>query len=61
MQVIEASDVVFLFGSIQDIKDSIAANRDALQDHHILVAVTRDGSIEEFQVSSGPRTFARWL
>lgn len=59
MQVFEASDVVFLFGSVQDIRDSIAANHDALQDHHILVAVTRDGSIEEFQVSSCPKTDAQ--
>lgn len=52
-EVIEASDVVFLFGSVQDVKDSIAANHGALQDHHILVAVTKDGSIEEFQEAAG--------
>jgi len=49
-QVIESSDVLFLFGSVQDVKDSIAANQDSLQEHQILVPVTRDGSIEEYQV-----------
>ena len=49
-QVIESSDVLFLFGNVQAVKDSIAANLDSLQDHQILVPVTRDGSIEEYQV-----------
>ena len=42
--------MLFLFGNVQDVKDSIAANQDNLQDHQILVPVTRDGSIEEYQV-----------
>ena len=49
-QVIESSDVLFLFGNVQGVKDSIAANQDSLQEHHILVPVTRDGRIEEYQV-----------
>ena len=46
--------MLFLFGNVQHVKDSIAANQDSLQEHQILVPVTRDGSIEDYQVRFAP-------
>ena len=53
MQVIEASDVLFLFaGGVQGIKDIIASNKSNLLHHQILVVVLKDGAIEDYQASS---------
>lgn len=52
MQVIEASDVLFLFaGSVQGIKDIITSNKENLLKDQILVAVLKDGAIEDYQAS----------
>lgn len=50
LQVVDSSDVLFLFGSVQEVKDTITRNLNNLKDGHILVPVTQDGSIEEYQV-----------
>lgn len=51
LQVVDASDVLFLFSGIRGITDIIASNRGNLQKDQILVAVTKDGDIDEYQAS----------
>ena len=44
--------MLFLFaGSVQGIKDIIASNKGNLQKDQILVAVAKDGEIEDYQAS----------
>lgn len=50
VQVIDGSDILFLFGSVHEIKDIVAKNHDKLHDHQILVPVSQQGSMEEYQV-----------
>lgn len=53
LQVVGASDVLFLFsGSVQGIKDIIASNKSKLKENQILVAVARDGEVDDYQASS---------
>ena len=51
LQVVNASDVLFLFSGSRSIIDIIASNKDKLQEDQILVAVTKDGGIDEYQAS----------
>ena len=51
LQVVDASDVLFLFSGIRSITDIIASNKGKLQEDQILVAVTKDGGIDEYQAS----------
>ena len=51
-QVVKASDVLFLFAdSVQELKQSMTSNRQNLKKDQILVAVCREGSLEEYQVT----------
>lgn len=44
--------MLFLFaGSVQGIKDIIASNKRNLQKNQILVAVARDGEVDDYQAS----------
>ena len=50
MQVVKASDVLFLFGSLADIRDTIKSIKGDLKGHQILVPVTKEGDLDVFQV-----------
>ncbi len=50
MQVVKASDVLFLFGSLADIRDTIKSIKGDLKGHQIVVPVTKEGDLDVFQV-----------
>lgn len=51
LQVVDASDVLFLFSGIRSVTDIIASNKSNLQKDQILVAVTNDGGVDAYQAS----------
>lgn len=52
MQVVKASDVLFLFGSLADIRDTIKSIKGDLKGHQIVVPVTKEGDLDVFQVDA---------
>ena len=50
LQVVKASDVLFLFGGLADVRDTIKSIKDDLKDKQIIVPVTKDGNLDVFQV-----------
>ncbi len=50
MQVVKASDVLFLFGSLADIRDTIKSIKGDLKGNQIVVPVTKEGDLDVFQV-----------
>ena len=50
VQVVKASDVLFLFGGLADVRDTIKSIKDDLKDKQIIVPVTKDGNLDVFQV-----------
>ena len=51
LQVVDVSDVLFVFSGVRSITHIIASNKGKLQEDQILVAVTKDGGIDEYQAS----------
>lgn len=49
-QVVKASDVLFLFGGAAAVRDTLKSVKDDLKGHQIIVPVTKDGDIDNFQV-----------
>lgn len=50
VQVVQASDVLFLFGGAAAVRDTLKSVKDDLKGHQIIVPVTKDGDIDNFQV-----------
>ena len=50
MQVVKASDVLFLFGGAAAVRDTLKSVKDDLKGDQIIVPVTKDGDIDSFQV-----------
>lgn len=50
VQVVKASDVLFLFGGAAAVRDTLKSVKDDLKGHQIIVPVTKDGDIDNFQV-----------
>lgn len=50
MQVVKASDVLFLFGGAAAVRDALKSVKGELRGDHIIVPVTKDGDIDNFQV-----------
>ncbi|KAL0040653.1 hypothetical protein WJX79_000674 [Trebouxia sp. C0005] len=48
-EVVKASDVLFLFGSLADIRDTIKSIKGDLKGHQIVVPVTKEGDLDVFQ------------
>ena len=69
LQVVKASDVLFLFGGAAAVRDTLKSVKDDLKGDQIIVPVTKDGDIDNFQVikqtasgyswSCGNRDFAQ--
>lgn len=57
MQVVKASDVLFLFGSLADIRDTIKSIKGDLKGHQIVVPVTKEGDLDVFQVNADSACF----
>ncbi len=57
MQVLKASDVLFLFGSLADIRDTIKSIKGDLKGHQIVVPVTKEGDLDVFQVNADSAWF----
>ncbi len=51
LQVVKYSDVLFLFGGLAEVRDTIKSIKDDLKDHQIIVPVTKDGNLDVFQVN----------
>lgn len=56
MQVVKASDVLFLFGGPAAVRDTLKSVKDDLKGDQIIVPVTKDGDIDNFQVIMQPAT-----
>lgn len=54
VQVVKASDVLFLFGGLAEVRDTIKSIKDDLKGHQIIVPVTKEGNLDVFQVSTYP-------
>ena len=50
MQVVKTSDVLFLFGGAAAVRDTLKSVKDDLKGNQIIVPVTKDGDIDNFQV-----------
>lgn len=50
LQVVKVSDVLFLFGGLAEVRDTIKSIKDELKDHQIIVPVTKEGNLDVFQV-----------
>ncbi len=57
MQVVKASDVLFLFGPLADIRDTIKSIKGDLKGHQIVVPVTKEGDLDVFQVNADSACF----
>jgi len=57
MQVVKASDVLFLFGSLAGIRDTIKSIKGDLKGHQIVVPVTKEGDLDVFQVNADSAWF----
>ena len=51
IQVVKGSDVLFLFGGLEEVRDTIKSIQGDLKDHQIIVPVTKDGNLDVFQVA----------
>lgn len=54
MQVVKASDVLFLFGGAAAVRDALKSVKGDLKADQIIVPVTKDGDIDSFQVVHKP-------
>ena len=52
MQVVKASDVLFLFGGAAAVRDALKSVKGDLKGDQIIVPVTKDGDLDSFQVIS---------
>ena len=50
LQVVKASDVLFLFGGAAAVRDTLKSVKADLKGDQIIVPVTKDGDIDNFQV-----------
>lgn len=52
-EVVKVSDVLFLFGGLAEVRDTIKSIKDELKDHQIIVPVTKEGNLDVFQTAAG--------
>lgn len=52
-EVVKASDVLFLFGGLTEVRDTIKSIKDDLKGHQIIVPVTKEGNLDVFQTAAG--------
>ena len=57
LQVVKVSDVLFLFGGLAEVRDTIKSIKDELKDHQIIVPVTKEGNLDVFQVLNAAMAF----